>query len=320
MDGYWENLMAKKHNDMLLLLAAMTIMACSTYSTHAVGQSSISADGVIESQSGGFKFPDGSMQLSAAVPPCIAITYVPFEIIEEGVYCFTGNLETTDQDGITISADNVTINLNGWTLDGLSSGNATTSNGIFAYQRKNITIRNGTIRGYLHGIFLDDESPYTTSQGHLIEDIRSDKNTMRGIAVNGRDYIIRRNHVIDTGGTSQPGIIVGIILVGPSGHVLNNDISKTSGRSTHQARALYLFEAHGSLVEGNRIDDVSSEVGATLGIRIQNSNDVLVRGNNITNMSNGISYFSSTGKYMNNLTSNVTVPFSGDGTAVGIND
>jgi len=214
MDGYWENFMAKTYNDILLFLAAMTIMACSTYSTHAVGQSSISADGVIESKSGGFKFPDLSVQLSAAVPPCITITHVPFEIIEEGAYCFMGNLETTNQDGITISADNVTINLNGWTLDGLSSGNATTSNGIFAYQRKNITIRNGTIRGYLRGIFLSDASPYTTSQGHLIEDIRSDKNTMRGIMLYGRDNIIRRNHVIDTGGTSNTGTIVGIFLVG----------------------------------------------------------------------------------------------------------
>jgi len=297
MDGYWENLMAKNHNDMLLLLAAMTIMACSTFSTHAVGQSSISADGVIESQSGGFKFPDGSMQLSAAEPPCIAITFVPFEIIEEGVYCFTGNLETTNESAITISADNVTINLNGWTLDGSSSGNTTESYGIFAYQRKNITIRNGTIRGYLSGILLSDESPYTTSQGHLIEDIRSDKNTMRGIVVAGRDYIVRRNHIIDTGGSSEVGFIVGIFLVGPSGHVLNNDISKTTGDSVNEARALHLSEAHGTLVEGNRIDDVSSDTGTTRGIHIQSSNDVLVRGNNITNLDSGIIYFSSTGKY-----------------------
>ena len=153
MDGYWENLMAKKHNDILLFLAAMIIMACSTYSTLAVGQTSISAEGVIESRTGGFKFPDLSVQLSAALPPCIDIPYVPFEIIEEGAYCFTGNLETTNESAITISADNVTINLNGWTLDGSSSGNATSSNGIFAYQRKNITIRNGTIRGYFYGIF-----------------------------------------------------------------------------------------------------------------------------------------------------------------------
>ena len=189
MDGNWENFMDKKHHDMLPFLAAMIIMACSTYSTLAVGQTSISAEGVIESTTGGFKFPDLSVQLSAAVPPCITITHVPFEIIEEGAYCFMGNLETTNQDGITISADNVTINLNGWTLDGLSSGNATTSNGIFAYQRKNITIRNGTILGYQIGVYLNDESPYTTSQGHLIEDIRFDKNTERGIILFGRDYI-----------------------------------------------------------------------------------------------------------------------------------
>ena len=38
-------------------------------------------------------------------------------------------------------------------------------------------IKNGTVRGFLYGVWLDDASPYTTSQGHMIEDLRVDQNT-----------------------------------------------------------------------------------------------------------------------------------------------
>ena len=70
--------------------AVVVTFACAIYAIQAVGQSTISAGGVIESTSGGFKFPDGTVQLSAILPPCTAITYIPYVITEEGVYCFTG--------------------------------------------------------------------------------------------------------------------------------------------------------------------------------------------------------------------------------------
>jgi hypothetical protein len=303
------------------IITVILTLAFTAFAIQAVEQTAFSGAGIIHSTTGGFKFPDGSIQLSAITPPCTAITYLPFVILDEGVYCFTDHLETSITSGhaITIEADNVVIDLNGWKLDGLAAGTATTADGIYAYQRKNITIKNGTVDGFLTAIYLRDDPPLTASQGHVIEDIRADKNTMRGISVFGRDYVIRRNQVIDTGGTSHIGYIVGIYVVGPSGHVLNNDISKTTGGTVNQTKALFLNDAHGTLVAGNRIDDVSGDTGVNEGIHIQLSNDVLVRGNSITNVPSGISYLSSTGKYMDNLTSGVTTPFTG-GTPIGIND
>ena len=77
------------------------------------------------------------------------------------------------------------------------------------------------------------------------------------------------------------------------------------------------------MVEGNRIDDVSSGTGSTYGLVINSSNDVLIAGNRITSAAYGIFYDAadggSTGKYMGNLTSNITTPFTG-GTAVGTNN
>ena len=256
---------------------------------------------------------------------CTAITTLPTVITVQGIYCFTGDLATSIVMGaaIEIQTNNVTIDLNGWKLGGLAAGAGTMATGIYADQRKNITLKNGTVRGFWQGILLQDVSPFTTSQGHLIEDIRVDKNTWTGIRVRGRGNIVRRNQVVDTGGTTLMTYAYGIEFNGPGGRVLNNDIIGTAASDTGIAHGLLLKTANGAVLEGNRIDDVSSGSGATYGMYIWVSSDVLIRGNSITSADNGIYYGAasggSTGKYMANLTSNVTTPFFG-GTAVGTNN
>ncbi|GMR06020.1 MAG: hypothetical protein BMS9Abin25_0601 [Gammaproteobacteria bacterium] len=255
---------------------------------------------------------------------CTPITDLPLPtvITSQGVYCFTGNMITrkTSGNAIEIQANNVTIDLNGWKLGGLPAGAGTTVNGIYASNRKKITIRNGTIRGFYQGILLDDSYPYTTSQGHLIEDIRADRNTFKGMYILGNDNIVRRNRVVNTGGSTVNSSAFGIHLEGFRGRVLNNDISGTAATPTGvEGYGLLLTSADGAVVEGNRIDDVSSPINAT-GIYIQGSNGVLAAGNRITRADFGI-YFdrSSSGKYMDNLTSIVTIPFTA-GTSVGTNN
>src|SRR2546429_8082646 len=73
--------------------------------------------------------------------------------------------------------------------------------GIYALDRQNITIKNGTVRGFYRGILLHD-SGGDASQGHVVEDIRADQNTFIGIQVNGRSSLIRNNQVVATGGTT----------------------------------------------------------------------------------------------------------------------
>jgi len=284
---------------------------------------------------------------------CTPITTLPTIITVQGIYCFTGNLATSMAIGtaIDIQTNNVVIDLNGWKLGGLAAGAGTQTTGIYAFQRKNITIRNGTIRGSIRGFFygirLDDTPPYTSSQGHLIEDIRADKNTYMGFWVEGRGNSVRRNQVVDTGGSTVTNYAYGIQLTGPGARVLNNDISGTAATSSAGAYGLHIHAAPGAVAEGNRIDDVSSGTGFAYGMYIDNSGDtvvednhisgvssgstgntygvyfnfsnyVLVAGNRIISADYGIFYNGSTGKYMDNLTSNVTTPFL-NGTAVGTN-
>jgi len=78
------------------------------------------------------------------------ITSLPYEITAPGFYYLSGNLNAARVDGITISADDVTLDLMGFQINGTSS-----SNGISCTDRKNIEVRNGTLRGWNSGFYAN---------------------------------------------------------------------------------------------------------------------------------------------------------------------
>jgi len=85
-----------------------------------------------------------------AQDPRTPISSLPYKITAPGSYYLTANLTATGSGaGITISADNVTLDLNGFVLIGGGSGSVTGINVPAA--QKNILIRNGTVRGWTNG-------------------------------------------------------------------------------------------------------------------------------------------------------------------------
>ena len=84
-----------------------------------------------------------------AQDPRTPISSLPYNITSPGSYYLTANLTATGTGkGITISADSVTLDLNGFVLTGSSGGVA----GIkVPAAQKNILIRNGTIRSWTGG-------------------------------------------------------------------------------------------------------------------------------------------------------------------------
>jgi len=85
-------------------------------------------------------------QIEARTP----ISSLPYTIITQGSYYLTGNLTASGSGaGITIEADNVTLDLNGFALIGGGSGTVAGINVPVA--QKNIYIRNGTVRGWTNG-------------------------------------------------------------------------------------------------------------------------------------------------------------------------
>ena len=120
-----------------------------------------------------------------------------FTISSQGVHCLTTDVTMaasfTSGNAIEISANNVVLDLNGHKLGGQAAGPGTTARGIHAFQRKNITLKNGTVRGFNVGIFLEDVGPSSTSQGHRVEGVRAEGNTGTGIWVLGQGNVVRGN-------------------------------------------------------------------------------------------------------------------------------
>ena len=250
----------------------------------------------------------------AETTDCTAIPSLPYTISTQGIYCLKSNLSTsiTAGNAITINTNNVVIDLNGFKIGGLGAGPLTTAYGIYAFGRQNITIRNGTVRGFRHGITLGDESPFTTSQGHIIEDIRADLNVFSGMEITGRGNIIRNNQVITTV-AFVASEAHGIVVTGPGNRVLNNDVYETRKTgAVGDAMGIYLQYADDCVVEGNRVGNTAIGSEWATGIYIVNSADVLVSNNRIAAMDYGVRFLNGgTGKYRDTLTSGVTTPYTG---------
>jgi len=127
------------------------------------------------------------------------ITTLPYTITVQGHYCFDRNLATaiTAGNAITINVDFVVIDLNNFKLGGGSAGLGTNATGIGSVSHRNITIRNGNIRGFKKGISLTG-----SGGGHLVENNVLDGNTWYGAEVFGDTVVVRNNIVTNTGGST----------------------------------------------------------------------------------------------------------------------
>lgn len=214
------------------------------------------------------------------------ITNLPIVITTEGVFCFAGSLESSMEsaDAITIHADNVTIDLKGWTLDGPGGGPETA--GIYAAPKhKNIIIKNGYIRGFFTGIFLADTPPFTVSQNHIIENIVADRNTKYAFRVEGNNCTLRNNRITEmVSSGSYP--VQGMLISGFSHRILNNDIGITEASGF--IAGIALSGAHNTVVEHNRIDSLISYTGDSVGVDVRESTDSVFIDNVIQHVTNGM--------------------------------
>lgn len=227
---------------------------------------------------------------------CRTIGRLPVTIQRAGSYCLGADvtLNMANGNAITIRNSNVVLDLNGHTIDNTAAGMATEANAVYASQRSNITIRNGTIRGFAHAVQLYDPAPYTTSEGHLIEDVHADHCTYVGIYVTGRRNLVRRNRIFATGGSTTPLRTAGygVFVRGAGNRVIDNDIITVVATAPSYAYGMQF------------------ESGTDDGIAI---------GNRITEADYGIYMNVTSVAYRENLTTGVGTPYSG-GTDAGGNN
>jgi hypothetical protein len=96
--------------------------------------------------------PGAPVSTDGVREPGTPISAIPFTITQPGRYYLTRNLTDAPDDvanGVTIQADNVTLDLHGFTL----TGGASSIDGVLVSgARKNITIEHGGIRHWYNGI------------------------------------------------------------------------------------------------------------------------------------------------------------------------
>jgi len=209
------------------------------------------------------------------------ITSLPAVIATQGTWCFNKDLNTAITSGtaITINTNNVTIDCNNFKLGGLAAGIGTSTFGIAANDRANITVRHCNIRGFIEGIDLLGSS----SSGHIVESNRLDGNTFTGIEVHGDGSVVRHNLVFDTGGNA-PGASAYGISTGDSVDVLDNTVSGVAAASSSNGNAFGIFtfaNASGS-ISANRVRDLAKDgSGVVHGIFNQGSSRIALTDNHV---------------------------------------
>lgn len=182
----------------------------------------------------------------------------------QGVWCLRKDLSTSMTSGaaITIAANNVTIDCNGYKIGGLGGGELSGASGIKAVDRQNATVRNCSVRGFMAGIHLSGGS------GHLVEDNRLDNNILYGILLDGGDNnTVRRNRVFDTGGYPAANYGVGIVAYAD---VIDNTVSgvfAAGGVDTYPTGIA--ASADGAEIRGNRVRGLAvAGAGFATGINV----------------------------------------------------
>ena len=196
------------------------------------------------------------------------IESLPAVISTPGTWCLRRDVSTSQSWGpaIHVIANNVTLDCNGFKVGGLSAGPGTGAVGVQSQGRANVVVRDCAIRGFHGGVYLQ-------GSGHLVEDSRFDGNRAYGIGVDGDGSVVRRNRVLDTGGSTQDDWVTAIrtsrtvdIIDNVVAGVLPVDIDE-DGQALAEGIAVTL--ADGSTLRGNRVRDVIGKGPyASYGIRV----------------------------------------------------
>jgi hypothetical protein len=209
------------------------------------------------------------------------IDSVPATITTQGIWCLRQNLDNSASSGhiIEIQTNNVTIDCNGFRIRGSGGGASTTAVGIYASGQLNLAIRHCTIRGFSVGIELIGGSDY------IVENNLLDQSRFMGIQTTGGASVVRRNNVVNTGGSPGNAQVYPIYA---EGDVIDNVVDGVFGADSvvnFTANGIYSQTDaginFGIVIQGNRIRNLTPKgTGEAIGIT-SNGSGVAVRDNAI---------------------------------------
>jgi len=207
-----------------------------------------------------------------------AISSLPYTISASGSYYLTGNLSTMGM-GITVNADNVTIDLGGFTITGPGS----TNSGIWMNGRTNVEIRNGTIKLFYAGI----TEISTSGARHRVINVKTIGNA-NGISLSGIDNFIKQC-------TSANNTVNGI-TVGANSSISENIVSHNTGYGIYAGDSASIT---GNSVSYNGSNGITAGIGAAIFLNTISNNSFsgITTSSSATITSNSISYSGRYGIY-----------------------
>lgn len=238
------------------------------------------------------------------------INAIPTTLSSQGVYCLVQDVGTAIATGaaITVGANNVTLDCNGYKIGGLAAGEATAATGIHldasGGPASNFTVRNCTIRGFGTGLFAKG------GQGLLVEDNRFDHSRNMAIDLIYPDaFVLRRNLLSDTGGA---GSTTAIRASGRGGDISDNTLRNTFS-TDGSVMAIHGGNCTACTVARNRILGMSgtTATGMNFGSSGVNARQTRVVGNTITLLAGaatGIQAINAVGLCKDNTVNGVFAP------------
>jgi len=212
----------------------------------------------------------------------------PISSVDNITYTLTGNI-TSDAYGIVVERSNIIVDGDGYTLQGIGTGNGFYLSGI-----DNVTIKNTNIKNYEYGIMLYSSSNNTISRNNITanngQGIRGDSANNNAISEN--NIIANNDRAIWFDWSSYTS-------------VSGNNITNNRG-------GIYLQMSSNNSINGNNIAANIHEYGIALtgSFYIGGSSYNNIQGNNITNNEYGIRLTYST---YNNISENNVTANSRDG-------
>ncbi|QSX76914.1 right-handed parallel beta-helix repeat-containing protein [Agrilutibacter solisilvae] len=133
----------------------------------------------------------------AELHSCTQIGSLPATISAPGAYCLKQHLSTGIAAGaaITIAADDVTLDCNGYKIGGLNTTADTLAVGVQAVDRAQVVVRGCNVRGFHTGLAL-------SGRRLLIEDNLVNGSRSTGMRLSTQQSMVRDNRIHDIGSTT----------------------------------------------------------------------------------------------------------------------
>jgi hypothetical protein len=242
--------------------------------------------------------PPTSGDATNAAEACTPITSVPFTIAAPGRYCLTADLKLRPNPSfgmrlnapaaIKVLANDVTIDFQGHTLDDVTNGIATNALAIRAYNRKRVTVTNGTIMRYFIAVAIVGD----TSEDITVEHMRFERVRYAAVSLNKvKNYAVRGN-LLSAMGHGNAWYMPHAILASGTGTIAANVIegvipNEHKGRTATEAISVKDGEV---TIDGNTIVNPSMPDGESYGINVLKGATATITRNKVANFKYPVTY------------------------------